>query len=449
MDRAMVVEGTPLQQNNRFALGTPSSLEDEEDSPLLLSEREPSVATASMSTSTMAAKFSHETVEFALAEIAESNRQMVASERQHNRDFDSNMASLGGRHSPLEQMFLNVSKHIGVVWAESSSLVVMNRDIRTMVGDSMATFFRTMEINDQKYRDAWADTDLKNQQAWATYEQRVLAMSEMHTKSISDNSKSISDMQVKLQSSFDWMKYLEQKVQTHLEDRLPVILTAVVDKALAPTLTMVLTECLPPTITSVLEGSLADFQSQFGSAGSTALTQKVWDLLEAAADSRISEHSAVMTAIADIGTRISALDGVIASSTVHTPVEAPPPSPPTPPPVAVCLAGLVHLPVPTDWGHNFYPSGPQPPAPLHSPASGLRVDTAHAGAPGGKIKTPRSFDPARCARTMKTNRFDLAGVADTGYHIGDDGVALLNEMIISNCGYQSFHVDHPEVNRNF
>jgi hypothetical protein len=31
-DRAMVVEGTPLQQNNRFVLGTPSSLEDEEDS---------------------------------------------------------------------------------------------------------------------------------------------------------------------------------------------------------------------------------------------------------------------------------------------------------------------------------------------------------------------------------------------------------------------------------
>ncbi len=61
----MVVEGTPLQQNNRFALGTPSSSEDEEDSPLILSEREPSVATASMSTSTMAAKFSHETVESA------------------------------------------------------------------------------------------------------------------------------------------------------------------------------------------------------------------------------------------------------------------------------------------------------------------------------------------------------------------------------------------------
>jgi hypothetical protein len=45
---------------------------------------------------------------------------------------------------------------------------------------------------------------------------------------------------------------------------------------------------------------------------------------------------------------------------------------------------------------------------------------------------------------MKTNCFDLAGLTDTGYHIGDDGVDLLNEMIISNCGYQSFHADHPE-----
>ena len=73
----MVVEGTPLQQNNRFVHGTPSTLEDKEDSPILLLEPEPSVATASMST--MAA-----TVETALVEIAESNRQMVASECQRN-----------------------------------------------------------------------------------------------------------------------------------------------------------------------------------------------------------------------------------------------------------------------------------------------------------------------------------------------------------------------------
>jgi len=65
----------------------------------------------------MAAKFSHKTVESALAEIAESNCQMVASERQRNRDYHSNMASLGGRHSRVEQMFSAVSEHIGVVRA--------------------------------------------------------------------------------------------------------------------------------------------------------------------------------------------------------------------------------------------------------------------------------------------------------------------------------------------
>jgi hypothetical protein len=137
MERAMVVEGTPLRQPNSFVLGTPSSSEDEADSPLLLSEREPSVATASMGA--MAAKFSHETMEAALAKIAKSNRQMVASERQRNRDYDTNMASLGGRHSRVEQMFLDVSERIGLVGAESSALVVLSKDVRSVVTDSMAT----------------------------------------------------------------------------------------------------------------------------------------------------------------------------------------------------------------------------------------------------------------------------------------------------------------------
>ena len=206
MDRAMVVEGTPLQQKNSFVLGTPSSSEDKEDSPLLLSEREPSVATASMSA--MAAKFSHETVEAALAEIAESNRQMVASERQRNRNYDTNMASPGGRHSRVEQMFSDVSEHIGLVGAESSALVVLSKDVRTVVSDSMATVLRTMAVNDQKYRDLCAETDRKNQEAWAAFELRASEMHEMHIKRVGDTSKSISDMQVKLQSSFDQMNYL-------------------------------------------------------------------------------------------------------------------------------------------------------------------------------------------------------------------------------------------------
>jgi hypothetical protein len=165
----------------------------------------------------------------------------------------------------------------------------------------------------------------------------------------------------------------------------------------------VLTEFLPPTLTDVLGGSLADFQSQFGTAGGAESTLRVRELLEAAADHHISDHLAVMTAIEGISERLSALDDVIASSDVFASSDAShlvdKPTH-TPPPVATRPAGSVHLPVPHDWGCNFQPSAPAPPPPAPPTApsphmvSGLRVDTAHAGAPGGKIKTPRSIDPA-------------------------------------------------------
>jgi hypothetical protein len=65
-----------------------------------------------------------------------------------------------------------------------------------------------MAVNNQKYRDLCAETDQKNQEAWAAFELRASEMHEMHIKRVGDTSKSISDMQVKLQSSFDQMNYL-------------------------------------------------------------------------------------------------------------------------------------------------------------------------------------------------------------------------------------------------
>ncbi len=38
----------------------------------------------------------------------------------------------------------------------------------------------------------------------------------------------------------------------------------------------------------------------------------------------------------------------------------------------------------------------------------------------------------------------MAGLTDSGYHIDDFGVESLTETIISKCGYQLFHVNHPE-----
>ncbi len=249
-----------------------------------------------------------------------------------------------------------------------------------------------------------------------------------------------------------------ERVTNHLDATLPAILTHVIGQAIIPTLTMVLAESLPPTMTLVLEGSLADFQAWFDSAIGADSTLQVWELLEATTDSRISDHVAVIMAIEGIGACLRVLDDIIASSNtspahpslvdVRPPTPAPPPVPPHVPPRPV---GSPHMPVPLTWGHGFQPSAPAPtPTPhqstnplaqnskLENNASivhGLSIDTATANVPGGRIKTPRFTDPARRARNMKTNRFDLAGLANTGYHIGDFGVDILNEMIISKCGY--------------
>jgi hypothetical protein len=106
-----------------------------------------------------------------------------------------------------------------------------------------------------------------------------------------------------------------------------------------------------------------------------------------------------MMAIEGIG-RLSALDDVIASLDAFASSDTPHPVDKPTPPVATCPVGSAHLPVPPDWGHNFQPSAHAPPSPVPPTAPspymvhGLRVDTAHAGKPGGRIKTPCSLDPA-------------------------------------------------------
>ena len=91
MDRAMVVEGTPLRQKNCFAVGPYSFSLDKDGSPTLLLELEPSAASAS--NGTMAVAFNPNAMAAALAEISESNSQLLANKRLRNRDYDSNMIS--------------------------------------------------------------------------------------------------------------------------------------------------------------------------------------------------------------------------------------------------------------------------------------------------------------------------------------------------------------------
>ncbi len=82
-----------------------------------------------------------------------------------------------------------------MVWPESASLMTLNKHTSTAVDNSIAEFIRTME-NKAK----------KNAAALEDYNQRTLAMTKAHLKSI-------GDMQAKLQGSFDRMKYLEKTFQ--------------------------------------------------------------------------------------------------------------------------------------------------------------------------------------------------------------------------------------------
>jgi len=85
----MVVEGPPLQQDYRFAAGTPSFSDDEDDSPPLLSDTEPFAASASLRTlaaasRNAAATFTPDAMAAALAEISASSDQLTANERLRN-----------------------------------------------------------------------------------------------------------------------------------------------------------------------------------------------------------------------------------------------------------------------------------------------------------------------------------------------------------------------------
>ena len=228
MDRAVVVEGTPLRQQNRFSEGFS---DNEEGSPLLLSE--PGPPTAFAPPGSRVAALTPAAVEAALAAISDNDRQRA-------RDYDTNMATFGGRVSRFEEIFSEVNESIGLVRAESASLVVLNKHTSHVVDTSIETFLWIME-NKAK----------ENAAALEAFNQRSLAATEAHMTTIAEaHKKTIGDMQAKLQGSFDRMRYLEKTFQdvlglitTHLETQLPAILTDVVGTALAPTLTTVLNEC--------------------------------------------------------------------------------------------------------------------------------------------------------------------------------------------------------------
>jgi hypothetical protein len=398
----VMVEGTPivLGQENPYAGGLYSSLEDKDNSPLLLDL--PAVLEASpaaASTAGMTAAASPKDFDTVLDVVLES-------ENRHTCIFDAKMMAVCGRNLQVELTLSDVRGDIALIREDTNhitfksiALVELNKSTHLAVESNVFTFLQAMEANAASF---WLYVEKANK--------TLTTIAGNHTQAM-------TDMQGKLKSSFDRMKYLEktfasipERVTNHLDATLLAILTKVMGKALMPSLTTMVTESLPPTIASVLEGSFTDFQSRFNSAISAGTTQQVQELLETATDSRISEHTAVMAAIEDIGTHISALDRIIALADVSpmrpsladvsspmvdalapgpSPVvQCPSPhSPSTSPPTEPCMDGSSHMPVPPTLSHGFHPSALEPLlSTFRDP--GLRVDTAPTNVTGGKIKTP-------------------------------------------------------------
>ncbi len=102
-------------------------------------------------------------------------------------------------------------------------------------------------------------------------------------------------------------------------------------------------------------------------------------------------------------------------------------------------------------GNNWPDAGPWaggnarvPPPGGHVRCAPSDIDTSNDKVLGGRITTPRFTDHSRVARAKNVSRFDLVGLTESKYHIGAMGVSVLTPQIINNCGYQSFHRDHPE-----
>ncbi len=398
----MVVEGTPIVpgQENPYAGGLYSSSEDKDSSPPLLDL--PAVLEASTATASTAGM----TVAMAPNNLDTVLATVLDSENRRNHEFDANMMALPERTLQVELTLSDVRGDITLIHedmncitSESIALVELNKSTPLAVESNASAFLQAMEAN---AASCWLYVAKANK--------NLATIAGNHTHAM-------TDMQKKLKSSFDRMKYLKktfasvpEHVTNHLDATLPAILTKVMGKALMPSLTTMVTESLPPTMASVLEGSFTDFQSRFDSAISAGTTQQVQELLATTVDSGISEHTAVMATIEGIGMRISALDKIIASAEaspmrpsladVRSPtvdafapgpspvVRCPSPCPPsTSPPTEPRTDGSSPMPVPPTWGHGFHPSAP---ASLLSTFRdpGLRVDMAPTGVPGGKIMTP-------------------------------------------------------------
>jgi hypothetical protein len=168
-------------------------------------------------------------------------------ENRRNRVFDANMTALCRRNLQVELTLSDVRGDIALICedtnritSESIAIVELNKSTRLVVESNASAFLQAMEANAASF---WLYVEKANK--------NLATIAGNHTQAM-------TNMQGKLKSSFDRMKYLEKTfasilecVTNHLDATLPAILTKVVGKALMPSLTTMVTESLPPTMASV------------------------------------------------------------------------------------------------------------------------------------------------------------------------------------------------------
>ncbi len=291
---------------------------------------------------------------------------------------------------------------------------------------------------------------------------------------------------------------LPSTLATALQEKIPPTIKTVLDDTLAtalqetisPTLKTVLDDTISDSVISIMDGSFLDFTTKVELLG-TDMVQAVRRSVAAAEGPLLDCYTAVKE---EYSACKACLDEVLdlLSTRSNMPAAAPPASHTPPvnpggdatvpsswPPLAHAEDGpsdmppadLASTPVDEQRHPSFLPgrvkdfdfsysphresarSGYPPPrgASVHfhprggqEPVPPPGVDTGGDTVPGGKITTPRFSDRSHVACAKNTSKFDAAGLAEAKYHIGEYGIEVLTPPIISNCGYQLFHREHPE-----
>ncbi len=259
------------------------------------------VATAAALMTNMATALAPIDLEAVLAAVLES-------EHRRNCEFDANMMALCGRNIQVERNLSDVRGDIALIRGDTSrlmtksvALVELNKATRLAVVSSVSGFLQAMEASEAQHHQALEVNAVQNCQALevnaaqncqaleahkASFQQYVKEANKSIVTITAAHTQSMTDMQTKLHSSFDWMKYHEKTfkdvpahITNHLDKMVPQVIASVVDQTLPITLTTALKDMISPTLKMVLdntitdsiallmEGSFTDFMTQFSSIG--------------------------------------------------------------------------------------------------------------------------------------------------------------------------------------